>query len=70
MVESVVNNEVDLDAILVELKEFGKFQIINYAHLAIVALLVSSAYLSYIFTAGQLTYRQVECTQCSKDKSV
>lgn len=50
-------NEIDLDGIMVEMGEFGKYQILNYVFLCVAVMLTSSSYLSYIFTAGQVDYR-------------
>lgn len=47
----------DLDSVISEIGEFGKFQIIN-SLLISVALAFAGIYtLSYIFTAGDLSYR-------------
>lgn len=52
-------SDSQLDLILKELGQFGKFQIINYLLIAI-PLTLSAAYtLSYVFTAGDLDYRYV-----------
>lgn len=50
-------NEIDLDGIMVEIGELGKYQILNYVFLCVAVILTSSSYLSYIFTAGQVDYR-------------
>ncbi|KAJ8716889.1 hypothetical protein PYW07_003516 [Mythimna separata] len=48
---------VDLDAILLELGQFGRYQIRNYCFI-LVAILVSAVYNSqYIFAAGDIPYR-------------
>lgn len=50
-------SDSQLDSILKELGQFGKFQTINYLLIAI-PLTLSAAYtLSYVFTAGDLDYR-------------
>lgn len=51
------SNDFDLDRILVELGQFGKFQIINYILLCIPVALSAIYALSYVFTAGDLEYR-------------
>lgn len=55
----IIMSDSQLDLILKELGQFGKFQIINYLLIAI-PLTLSAAYtLSYVFTAGDLDYRYV-----------
>lgn len=49
----------DLDTILQELGQFGKFQVKNYVLIAIPIALTACFSLNYIFTAGQLEYRFV-----------
>lgn len=52
-------SEIDLDVILQELGDFGKFQKLNFI-LLLLPIVLSSVYtLSYIFTASQLEYRYV-----------
>lgn len=51
------NLHIDLDAILVEIGETGRYQIALYATLCVLVMFTSNSYLSYIFTAGQLDYR-------------
>lgn len=52
-------SDSQLDSILKDLGQFGKFQTINYLLIAI-PLTLSAAYtLSYVFTAGDLDYRYV-----------
>lgn len=48
---------IDLDAILVEIGETSRYQILHYVLFGVVVIFTSSSYLSYIFTAGQLDYR-------------
>lgn len=48
---------VDVDSIQTELGELGRYQVQKYILFAVAVLLTSSAYFSYIFTAGQLDYR-------------
>lgn len=52
-----LTNGIDLDGILVEIGELGKYQIINYIFFGVAVILTSSSYLSYIFTTSQLEYR-------------
>ncbi|KAJ6636137.1 Solute carrier family 22 member 5 [Pseudolycoriella hygida] len=52
-----INNDFDLDSILPELKEFGKFQIFVYILSCVIISLTAAVGLSYIFTAGQVDYR-------------
>lgn len=49
--------EIDLDGILEEIGEMGRYQVAHYVLLSVIVILTSSSYLSYIFTAGQLDYR-------------
>lgn len=49
--------EINVDSILVELGELGRYQLLQYFLLGVITLFTSLAYLSYIFTAGQLDYR-------------
>lgn len=51
------NKELDLEAVLSDLGDFGKFQAIIYSFTILPILLISGLGLSYIFTAGQLDYR-------------
>lgn len=51
------SQHIDLDAILVEIGEHGRYQIALYAVLCVLVLFTSNSYLSYIFTAGKLDYR-------------
>lgn len=52
-------NDIDLDGILVEVGELGRFQLLNYALLCVAVIMTSSSYLSYIFSAGQVDYRLI-----------
>lgn len=58
--ENVMANELDLESILSDLGEFGKFQVFIYSLTILPILLISCFGLSYIFTAGQLEYRLVK----------
>lgn len=51
------SKDFDLDRILVELGQFGKFQIINYMLLCIPVALSAIYGLGYVFTAQDLEYR-------------
>lgn len=51
--------EINVDSILVELGELGRYQLLQYFLLGVITLFTSLAYLSYIFTAGQLDYRYI-----------
>lgn len=55
--DSAKHKEFDLEAILSDLGEFGRFQIFIYSLTILPILLISCLGLSYIFTAGQLEYR-------------
>lgn len=50
-------NDFDLDSILPELGEFGRFQIFVYIISCIIISLTAAVGLSYIFTTGQVDYR-------------
>lgn len=56
----------NLDEILTELGEFGKFQTIIFALLFIPIIVTPFYLLSYIFTASQLDYRY--CTLKKKNE--
>lgn len=55
-------NRIDLDAILVEIGELGRYQIAQYCMLCALVIFTSTPYLSYIFTSGPLEYRYVWTT--------
>lgn len=57
MKSSAYSNEFDLDSILVELGEFGKYQIINYILFVSIVTLTAGTQSSYIFTARIADYR-------------
>lgn len=63
MVESVDKPEdyygIDLDGVLSELGEFGKFQKIIYILTFLPVILDSCLCMSYIFTTAQVDYRYV-----------
>lgn len=48
---------IDVDSVLVELGELGRYQVLQYSLLAVITLVTSMTSLSYIFTAAQLDYR-------------
>lgn len=50
---------IDLDAILVEIGERGRYQLAQYALLGVFVVLTCVPNLSYIFTTAQLDYRYV-----------
>lgn len=50
-------NDFDLDLILPELGDFGRFQIIVYIISCVIISLTAAVGLSYIFTTGQVDYR-------------
>lgn len=52
-------NDIDLDGILVEVGELGRYQLLNYVLLSVAVIMTSSSYLSYIFSAGQVNYRLI-----------
>lgn len=56
---SSAKSDIDLDSILVELGEFGKYQIVNYALMVLIIAVTAGIQLSYIFSAGQVDYRLV-----------
>lgn len=49
--------EVDIDTILSELGNVGKFQIINFILIGIAILWSSIVSLTFVFAAGELNYR-------------
>lgn len=50
-------NELDIDIILLELGEFGRYQIKNFVLICIGIMVLSEMSLTYVFTAGILQYR-------------
>ena len=48
---------VDLDAILIELGQFGRYQIRNYCFILVVILTSAVYNAQYIFSAGDVPYR-------------
>lgn len=55
--EALQKKTTNLDSTLAELGTLGRYQVLHYFLLAVITLLSTSAYLSYIFTTGQLDYR-------------
>lgn len=53
----VQSQNFDLDVILGELGDFGRFQITNYVFICLPILLSAGFTLSFVFTAGQLDHR-------------
>lgn len=51
------DRHIDLDEILVEIGETGRYRTLTWTLWCTVVLLSSLPYMSYIFTAGQLDYR-------------
>lgn len=49
--------DFDFDPVLVEIGEFGRYQIINYVALCIPIAIYAGITLTYVFTAGNLNYR-------------
>ncbi|XP_026480787.1 organic cation transporter protein-like isoform X1 [Ctenocephalides felis] len=63
--EEEKQQDLDLDSVLRELGQFGKFQLINYLFICLPILFSAIFTLSYVFTAGQVEYRCLvpECEQ-------
>lgn len=57
MNKGAANNNQDLDSILIELGEFGRYQKIKYIYMTVPVFLLAGFTLSYVFTAGNLDYR-------------
>lgn len=55
--EEEKQQDLDLDSVLRELGQFGKFQLINYLFICLPILFSAIFTLSYVFTAGQVEYR-------------
>lgn len=49
--------EVNIDSVLSELGNIGKFQLINFVLIGIAILLSSIVSLTFVFAAGELNYR-------------
>lgn len=50
-------SDFELDSILMEIGQFGRFQIIVYIISCVIISLTAAVGLSYIFTTGQVDYR-------------
>lgn len=50
--------DIDLDGVLNEIGQFGRFQIKQYG-LMVIPVIFHAMALSYVFTAGRLNYRWV-----------
>lgn len=48
--------DIDLDGVLNEIGQFGRFQIKQYG-LMVIPVIFHAMALSYVFTAGRLNYR-------------
>ncbi|XP_017049195.1 organic cation transporter 1-like [Drosophila ficusphila] len=62
-VEEKATEENQLDAIIVEIGQFGRFQITNYLLLCLPIICRAFYSISYVFTAGEVSYR-CNITQC------
>lgn len=51
------SNTLDLDAIIKEIGQFGKYQLMNYILISIPIFFIGICSLSYIFTTEDLNYR-------------
>ena len=51
--------DADIDVVLNEIGQFGRFQIMNYALIALPVALMACYVVSYVFTATPLEYRSV-----------
>lgn len=49
--------EMNIDTVLSELGNVGKFQLINFVLIGIAILLSSIVSLTFVFAAGELSYR-------------
>ncbi|KAH8379064.1 hypothetical protein KR009_002928, partial [Drosophila setifemur] len=69
-VTEVTNSAEDsqLDAIIVQIGQFGRFQITNYLMLCLPIICNAFYSISYVFTAGQVPYR-CNITQCDSLQS-
>lgn len=61
-------DDVDLDGVLHEIGQFGRFQVRQYGLMVLPIIFNALFTLSYIFTAGNLEYRleQVQC--CAREQ--
>ncbi len=51
------DKDMNLDTVLSELGNVGKFQLINFVFIGIAILLSSIVSLTFVFAAGELNYR-------------
>ncbi|XP_030383352.1 solute carrier family 22 member 3 [Scaptodrosophila lebanonensis] len=63
------NDDNSLDAILVRIGQFGRFQIINYVLLCVPMIFNAFFSISYVFTASTVVHR-CNITQCDSPSSV
>lgn len=61
--------EFDLDALIREIGPFGKYQLTNYLLLCLPIALTTMYTLTYVFTAGDLTYR-CKVPACDNDQPI
>lgn len=55
--KKATEKEFDIDTILLEVGEFGRYQIKNFILICIGIIVLSEMSLTYVFTAGILQYR-------------
>lgn len=63
-----MSEEYSLDSILVEIGQFGNYQFKNYVLLSVPIAFSAAFTLSYLFTAGSVTYR-CNITECDSPTS-
>lgn len=68
-VEASANEDNSLDAILVRIGQFGRYQIINYVLLCIPMVFNAFFSISYVFTASTVVHR-CNITQCDSPSSL
>ncbi|XP_023170597.2 organic cation transporter protein [Drosophila hydei] len=68
-VEASADEDNSLDAILVRIGQFGRFQLINYALLCVPMVFNAFFSISYVFTASTVVHR-CNVTQCDSPGSV
>jgi MFS transporter, OCT family, solute carrier family 22 (organic cation transporter), member 4/5 len=51
------DEKFDLDSVLMQLGQFGKYQFKNYFFIVIIVIFNAIFTLSYVFTAGNINYR-------------
>lgn len=64
--------EIDLEPVIKEIGQFGKFQLLNYILISIPILFIGIYSLSYIFTTEDLNYRCVipNCDGSNPDQRI